>query len=266
VRIVFFGASALGYRCCEALIAQGQDVVGLFTIPRDFAISYSPGAPVRNVLHQDFHTLGSTHDIPVVTVEGRMHAFADQLAAMRPDLLLVVGWYYMIPAALRALAPVGCIGIHGSLLPKYRGGAPLVWAMINGETETGATLFHFADGIDDGDIVGQVAFPIASRDTIADLLAKTELASLELLTRYVPMLAAGTAPRHAQDHTRATVVPQRSPADGEIDWTWDAARIDRFIRAQTKPYPGAFTTISGKRVRIWSADIEQIEQADQAAP
>ena len=256
MRIVFFGASTLGYRCCRQLLEMGQQVVGLFTIPRDFAISYSPGAPVRNVLHADFHALGETRGIPVVSVEGKMASYADQLAALKPDLLVVIGWYYMIPSTLRALAASGCVGIHGSLLPRYRGGAPLVWAMINGETETGVTLFHFADGVDDGDIVAQRAFEIGSHDTIATLLAKAEVASLELVSEYIPLLASGDAPRIPQDHTDATTVPQRSPADGQIDWSWDAARIDRFIRAQTHPYPGAFTMVGGKRVRIWAADVE----------
>ncbi len=258
MRIVFFGATALGHRCCERLLEMGQQVVGLFTIPQDFSISYSPGTPVRNVLHRDFHALGAAHDIPVVSVSGRMSAYADQLDALRPDLLVVIGWYYMMPPALRAMAKLGCVGIHASLLPRYRGGAPLVWALINGESETGVTLFHFADGVDDGDIVGQQALPIGPQDTIADLLSKAEDASLALVTQYVPQLASGTAPRIPQDHTQATTVPQRSPADGEIDWTWDAARIDRFIRAQTHPYPGAFTIVNGKRVRIWSATVDDI--------
>ncbi len=261
MRIVFFGASALGYRCCEELIAMGQEVVGLFTIPREFPISYSPSAPVSNVLHRDFHALGAQHDIPVVSVSGKMGRYADALAAMRPDLLVVIGWYYMIPASLRSIAARGCVGVHASLLPKYRGGAPLVWALIDGAEETGVSLFHFTDGVDDGDIVGQQSFPIGARDTIADLLAKSEAASIYLLRSHVPQLAIGTAPRIAQDHSLATTVPQRSPADGRIDWSWDAARIDRFIRAQTHPYPGAFTEIDGKRVRIWTGDIEPIGPA-----
>lgn len=257
MRIVFFGATALGYRCCEALLEMGQEVVGLFTIPREFPISYSPNAPVTNVMHRDFHELGARHGLPVISVEGRMGQFEEQLAALRPDLLIVIGWYYMIPAALRRLASHGCVGIHASLLPRYRGGAPLVWAMIEGETETGVSLFHFTDGVDDGDIIGQRRFAIGERDTIADLLARSEAAALDLVRTHVPQLADGTAPRIPQDHTQATTVPQRSPADGRIDWSWDAARIDRFIRAQTHPYPGAFTEIGGKCVRIWAADVSE---------
>ena len=260
MRIVFFGASRLGYACCEHLISLGHDIVGLFTVPRQFAISYSPGAPVTNVLHRDFHALGEQHGLPVITVTGKMSEYADALRAWSPDLLVAIGWYHMIPRALREIAPRGCIGIHGSLLPRYRGGAPLVWAMIDGESETGVSLFHFADGVDDGDIIGQQAFPIGARETIADLLDKAERASLELLARFVPMIADGSAPRIVQDHHAATTRPQRSPDDGRIDWEWDAARIDRFIRAQTRPYPGAFTEVGDKRVHIWSADVVSTAQ------
>lgn len=266
MRIVFLGASQLGYRCCEHLIAMGQQVVGLFTVPRQFNISYSPGAPVTNVLHRDFHALGEAHGVPVLTVTGRMADYTDALRALEPDLLVAIGWYHMVPRALRELAPLGCIGIHGSLLPRYRGGAPLVWAMIDGESETGVSLFHFADGVDDGDLIGQQAFPIEARDTIADVLEKAEVASLDLLGRHVPQLALGTAPRCPQDHRLATSRPQRSPEDGRIDWSWDAARIDRFIRAQTHPYPGAFSDIGGVRMRIWSADVTPLPVSTSTPP
>jgi methionyl-tRNA formyltransferase len=256
VRIVFFGATALGYACAERLIQLGADVVGLVTMPRDFRISYSPSGPVRNVQHRDFHVLGERHAVPVVQVTQRMSEHLADIEALRPDLLVVVGWYYMIPRRMRDLAPLGCVGVHASLLPRYRGGAPLVWAMINGERETGVSLFHFTDGVDDGDIVAQTRFPIDARDTIAELLAKAEAASVTLLAEFVPRFADGSAPRQAQDHSAATAFPQRSPIDGRIDWNWDAPRIDRFIRAQTHPYPGAFTDVAGKRLRVWSADVE----------
>jgi methionyl-tRNA formyltransferase len=255
MRTIFFGANDLGYQCCARLIERGENIVGLFTIPREFPISYSPDAPVTNVLFRDFHELGSHFRIPVVEVAGKMSSHLDAVRALKPDLILVIGWYYMIPRAIRELASQGCVGIHGSLLPLYRGGAPLVWAMINGEREAGVTLFHFSDGVDDGDVIAQKAFPIEPRDTIREVLDKATRASVEIVEEYVPRLAAGTAPRTPQDHSLATQVPQRSPSDGLIDWSWDAKRIDNFIRAQTKPYPGAYTIIGDKRVTIWSADV-----------
>ncbi|HEY3113542.1 MAG TPA: methionyl-tRNA formyltransferase [Gemmatimonadaceae bacterium] len=255
MRTIFFGATDLGYQCCERLLDRGENIVGLFTIPREFRISYSPTQPVKNVLFRDLHQLADRHGIPLVEVTGKMDEYIGKVAELHPDLIVVIGWYYMVPRRMRELASKGCVGVHASLLPRYRGGAPLVWAMINGEPEAGVTLFHFADGIDDGDIIAQQSFPIESTDTIREVLDKATRASIEIVETYLPRLAEGTAPRTAQDHSRATVLPQRSPDDGLIDWAWDPVRINNFIRAQTKPYPGAFTYIGGKRVTIWSADV-----------
>jgi methionyl-tRNA formyltransferase len=258
MRIVFFGASDLGYRCCERLLEQGHSVVGIFTMPGEFRISYSPGEPVRNVLHRDFSELAARFGVPVVTVDGRMRDHTEALAALAPDLLVVIGWYYMIPAEMRQLAPRGCVGIHASLLPKYRGGAPLVWAIIKGESEAGVTLFHLGDGVDNGDIIAQRRFPIEADDTIREVLARAASASIALTEEFVPRIGDGTAPRVPQDASQATHVPQRKPQDGLIDWSWEPDRIRNFIRAQTKPYPGAFTYVGGKKVTIWSADVETV--------
>ena len=255
MKIVFMGATELGAKCCRLILEkQLAEVSGILTIPQSFNISYSK-KPVKNVLHADFHAIGEQYNIPVVEVEGKMGSFAEQIKAMEPDLILVIGWYYMIPASVRDLAPLGCTGIHASLLPRYRGGAPLVWAMINGEKETGLTLFHMTDGVDDGDVVGQKKFAIEESDTIRELLQKTETASLELLEEVIPQFANGTAPRIPQDQSKATHFPQRKPEDGLIDWAKSPQEIKNFIRAQTKPYPGAFTFINGKKVMLWDADV-----------
>lgn len=254
MRIVFLGASELGYDCCESLLLNGQNIVGIFTIPQEFKISYSKDKPVKNVLFKDFHALGSRYNVPVIDVKEKMSSYEGVLRELKPDFLLVIGWYYMIPKSLRELANKGCAGIHASLLPKYRGGAPLVWAMINGEKETGISFFYFSDGVDDGDLIAQIKFSISESDTIKDLLEKTKQASLVLVEEYVPKIAQGTAPKLAQVG-EPTYVPQRKPEDGLIDWSWDNAKIKRFIKAQTKPYPGAFTIIDGKKLIIWDADI-----------
>jgi len=261
MRTVFFGASRLGHRCCRLLIEEGlAEVVGIVTAPESFRISYTP-APVVNRLHQDFNDIGQVHGIPVLTMDGTMASCSDFLGALEPELFVAIGWYHMIPAALRSLASRGCVGIHASLLPRFRGGAPLVWAMIQGEAETGVSLFHFSGGVDDGDIIGQRAFPITDADTIRELLEKAESASLDLLREFIPKLAAGTAPRIRQREADATRFPQRSPGDGRIDWSWDPRRIRNFIRAQTRPYPGAFTVIGDRKVVIWDADVEGLPDA-----
>lgn len=259
MRIVFLGASRLGHRCCDRILSRELvEVAGILTAPREFRISYSAN-PVTNVLHADFTDLGRRHGIPVIEMRGTMRECVESVAALRPDFLLVAGWYHLVPKAMRDLASRGCAGLHGSLLPKYRGGAPLVWAMINGERETGVTFFYFSDEVDAGDVIAQKVLSIEASDTIREVLAKAEDASVDLVTEYVPRIANGTAPRVPQDDAVATRFPQRSPEDGLIDWTWDAQRIRNFIRAQTRPYPGAFTVVGGKKLVLWDADVVEPE-------
>lgn len=255
MNIVFFGASELGYDCCESLILAGEKITGIFTIPQEFKISYSPNAPVKNVLFKDFNELGKKYNIPVIIVNSNLKSFQSDLEAMKPDFLLAIGWYYMIPQAMLSIAKKGAAGIHASLLPKYRGNAPLVWAMINGETETGVSMFLFAEGVDEGDILAQEKFKIEEEDTIKELLEKTKIASKKILLSTIRKIATDTIQPVPQDHSQATLFPKRSPEDGEIDWSWDKQRIKNFIRAQTKPYPGAFTILNGKKVILWDADI-----------
>jgi methionyl-tRNA formyltransferase len=255
VRIIFFGASELGYDCCESLIKNGQIIAGIFTIPQEFKISYSPGKPVKNYLFKDFTELGKKYGIPTFTINGDIKDYYETIENLQPDFLLAIGWYYMLPKKIIALAKQGGGGIHASLLPKYRGNAPLVWQMINGEKKSGVSFFYFSDGVDDGDIINQQTFEISEDDTIKEVLEKTKTASLKALEVAMPKLAAGTNDRIPQDHSEATTFPKRSPEDGLINWEWTPAKIKNFIRAQTKPYPGAFTYINDKKVIIWNADV-----------
>jgi len=258
MRIVFFSSTETGYKCCESLIKKNiAEVVGIFTVPKSFRISYSTDL-VHNVSYKDFQPLGQEGGIPVIEVTRDLSSYCDQLATFQPDFLLVFGWYHKIPKSMREMAPTGCAGIHYSLLPKYRGGAPLVWAIINGEKKAGVTFFHFTDNMDDGDIIAQQSFQVEENDTIRDALIKAEEISISLIEEFIPKIAKGIAPNIAQDHQKATVMPQRKPEDGEIDWSWDTERIRNFIRAQTKPYPGAFTYVGKKKVTIWDANIKNI--------
>lgn len=257
MRIAFFGASALGLRCCEALVASGERLVGIFTLPETFSISWSHDR-VRNVQHADFASIAQACSVPLVHVTAPMkhHEYSSILRSWHPDLLVVAGWYHLIPRSLRALAQFGAVGLHASLLPRYRGGAPLVWAMINGDDEAGVTLFHLAAGVDDGDIIGQCRFAIEFADDISDVLGKASAAAVELVMQFVPAIAQSTAPRLPQSPSGATVMPQRSPDDGELDWCVLSARqAYDWIRAQTRPYPGAFTFVAGQRLTLWRASI-----------
>jgi methionyl-tRNA formyltransferase len=254
-RIVFIGATVLGIRCVrEAATASGCEVVGIITAPRRFRISYRPEG-VTNVLYADFTQYAAERRVPCVVMNGTMTdpEIVSVARNWRPNLFVVVGWYHMVPRLLREIAPA--VGLHASLLPDYSGGAPLVWAMINGERRTGITLFYLGDGVDDGPIVAQAAEDIHDTDTIATLYFRIEEKGVELLRTNLPKLARGEAMGIAQDESRRRVFPQRSPDDGRISWEWHAHKIYDFIRAQTRPYPGAFTLWRGEPLRIWTARV-----------
>ena len=234
-------------------------LAGIITTPREIEISYSD-EPLTIRTHAQFDDLAERAGCPIACLSSRPTAatYLEPLVAWRPDLVLVLGWYYLVPRDVRSLPPLGCLGIHASLLPKYRGGAPIPWAIINGEQESGVTLFHLEDEADAGDIVAQSVFPIATSDTCADVIARATDASIELLRQTVPSLAAGSAPRTPQCDDDATWYPQRSPDDGRIDWRWSASRVHDFVRAQTRPYAGAFTTLDAHEGPGFSRDIERI--------
>lgn len=258
MKIVFFGATELGYKCCRLIVEEKlADVCGIFTIPKEFNISYSD-KPVFNVNFADFRDFEKEFGIPVKEITGKMNSFTADVEAFAPDLILVIGWYYMVPKQIRDIAPKGCAGMHASLLPKYRGGAPLVWAIINGETRTGLSFFYLEEGIDTGDIIAQEEIDILEDDTIKTLIDKVSISALKIIKEFIPLLASGDAPRTKQNEAEATNFPQRKPEDGLIDLNKDAKSIKDFIRAQTKPYPGAYTIQNGKKITIWNADIIDI--------
>lgn len=260
LRLALLSSTVFGERCLREGIAPLAEVqvCGILTTGRKIEISYS-AQPIELATHADFRPAGRELDCEVVTLTGkvRTESYMEIIERWQPQILLALGWYYMLPRCVRAAVPLGCIGIHASLLPKYRGGAPIIWAIINGETETGATLFYLDDGVDSGDIIAQARFPIEREDTCASVYEKATRASSVLLRTYLPRLAEGTAPRIKQNEAEATYVPQRRPDDGRIDWSWDAERIERFIRAQTRPYPGAFTYLQGRKVTVWKARVSE---------
>ena len=253
MRVAFVGASKFGLRCLDRILdLECCDVVGVVTAPRTFAISYRPQG-VRNVLYADMRGLCEERMIDCVVIDQGMKdpVLLQRIRSWAPQLFVVAGWYHILPRSWREVAPA--YGLHASLLPDYSGGAPLVWALINGEKSTGITLFQFDDGVDSGPVVGQATTEIWPEDTIATLYERIETLGLGLLEQYLPRLADGTAPLVTQDESKRRLFPQRGPEDGVIDWSQPAGRIRDFIRAQTRPYPGAFTFYRGTKVTIWKS-------------
>lgn len=254
----FLGCTRFSKSLLQYLIDIHYIPAAIFSMPEEFDISYSEGK-VKNSNYANLKDIADNYSIPIFEVESkagmRLENYQDHISEMGIELLLVLGWYYMIPRSVREILLYGAWGIHASLLPKYAGGAPLTWAIINGEQETGVTLFRMDDGVDDGDIIAQESFEIAFDDTIKDVYLKAERASKTVLSNTLGDI--GAIEFTPQDKSRIEVFPQRSPDDGEIDWNLPARDLYNFIRAQSSPYPGAFVrTVDGKKLIIEKARLE----------
>src|SRR6185503_18876130 len=171
--------------------------------------------------------------------------------SLSPDLILSFFYRQLIPMTVLDRAPRGGLNLHGSLLPRLRGRAPLNWALVEGEERTGVTLHHMVARPDAGDIVAQRGFDIGPRDTALTLFNRAVAETRVLLREVWPAIRAGTAPRIAQDHRRATYRGRRTPADGRIDWSLPTRRVDGLVRAVTDPFPGAFTHLEGRKLMVW---------------
>jgi methionyl-tRNA formyltransferase len=169
------------------------------------------------------------------------------------DLMLVTSWRYMVPRSIYQQPKLGTFVFHDSLLPEYRGFAPTVWALINGEDHTGATLFKMTDQVDAGDIVDQRKVPIGTAETIAELLEKVTEAYLDLLEHNLNDLLSGTVTLTPQDPTLSTLTCKRLPEDNLIDWSRPSTAIYNLIRAVGPPYPGAYTFVKNRKLTIISA-------------
>jgi methionyl-tRNA formyltransferase len=251
--LVFIGSSKLSLECLKLI--DSSDVcrlAGVITAPEIFQISYQSDG-VRNYQHADISSFCIERSIPIVEIRDGMHdeGLFETVAEWRPTAFVVAGWYHMVPEKWRNLAPA--YGLHASLLPDYSGGAPLVWALINDESETGISLYLMDDGADTGPLIGQRQIQISSRETIASLYKKVEKECVELLNHHLNDICLRTLELTPQvEHLRRRF-PQRSPEDGLIDWRNGVKDIDCFVRAQTKPYPGAFSFLRGHKFTIWSA-------------
>ncbi|MCK6561190.1 methionyl-tRNA formyltransferase-like protein [candidate division KSB1 bacterium] len=171
------------------------------------------------------------------------------------ELIFCVSWRYMVPSLVYQKATKGTYVFHDSMLPRYRGFSPTVWAVINGEQQTGVTLFEMADEVDAGDIIDQEEVSIGTDETIQPVIDRVTQTYLALLERNLFPLLGGTARKTPQDHAHATFVCKRLPEDNRIDWTAPARSSYNLIRAVTAPYPGAYTTLNDRTLRVWSAKL-----------
>ena len=244
-RVAFVGSKSLGLSCLRTICELDRtSVVGIVT--------YDDTSDGRSVLGK-FREFAAESKLPIV-VAGNRAAAEGGIRDCRPDLCLVVGWYWIISNATLAQVPRGLIGVHNSLLPRYRGCAPLVWAIINGETRVGISLFSLTERTDEGGVWDQRSVDVHADDHIRHVLQRIERTSIEMLRDVWPSIVDGTIEPVPQDHSQATFGALRTPEDGRLDWNRSAVHVYNCIRAQSEPYPGAYTSTTGEdKLTIWRA-------------
>ena len=185
--------------------------------------------------------------------------FYQQLKELNPDVIVVAAFGQILPLEILELPKYGCINVHGSLLPKYRGAAPIQWMVINGEKTAGVTIMHMAEGCDTGDMIIKGEIELDAKETGGSLFDKLAVLGGELIVKALPMIEAGTAPREPQDESEHTYVKMLRKEDGRIQFSNSAISIERLIRGMN-PWPSAFTSMDGKMLKIWDADVVTSEK------
>jgi UDP-4-amino-4-deoxy-L-arabinose formyltransferase / UDP-glucuronic acid dehydrogenase (UDP-4-keto-hexauronic acid decarboxylating) len=244
-RCVLFAYHDTGYACMEALLKMSAPIAALFTHRDDSH---------EEIWWRSCAELAAQHGVPVY-LDANVEAASEKISALKPSAIYSFSYRHLIPESVLELAPLGAFNLHPSLLPAYRGRAPVNWVLVNGERETGVTLHHMVARADAGDIVGQRAVAIDDNDNALRLYRKLVPLGVELVDELHPKIVAGTAPRRKMDILKGSYFGRRKPEDGLIDWRWPARRIFNLVRAVTHPYPGAFCFVGGRKLMVWEAKI-----------
>ena len=239
---VVFAYHNVGARCLRVLLAHGIDVRLVVTHEDN---------PAETLWFERVADVAREYALPAATpADPNAGDVVARVRGLAPDFIFSFYYRQMLGAALLAIPARGALNMHGSLLPRYRGRAPVNWAVLHGERETGATLHYMAEKPDAGDMVAQTAVPILPDDTARDVFDKVTVAAEITLDRVLPALVAGAAPRIPLDLATGSYFGGRTAADGRIDWSRAARGIHDLVRAVAPPYPGATTTVAGAPARV----------------
>ena len=239
---VVFAYHDVGVNCLKALLAAGIQV--------DLVVTHQDD-PHENVWFASVAKLCADQHIPYITPSANdLDALIPKLQALAPDYIFSFYYRHMIPAQILACAKITALNMHGSLLPKYRGRAPVNWAILHGETETGATLHIMETKPDAGDIVGQASVSIGPDETATDVFGKVSQAAVKVITEALPKLIQGKVPRKPNELQKGSYFGGRKPSDGQIHWHQKAIQVHNLVRAVAPPYPGAFTYHQGQTMIV----------------
>lgn len=251
MRVVFMGTPEIAAACLNRILADGFDVVGVYTQPdrpknRGMKLADSP---VKEVALQ--------HGLPVFQPESfRGTETVEELRQLRPDVVAVVAYGRILPQSVLDIPPKGCINIHASLLPAYRGSAPYQWAVLDGQAETGVTAMYLCREMDAGDIIDTAATSIGPNETAGELLSRLTVLGARLLSKTLESVDNGTAVRTPQDGAKATYAPMLNKSMCPIDWTKPAWQVHNQVRG-LHPWPVATAELCGKRFKIHSTVITE---------
>lgn len=245
---VVFAYHDVGVNCLKALLGAGIQI--------DLVVTHQDD-PNENVWFGSVVKLCEDQQIPYITPDAnQLMDLVPQLQKLAPDYLFSFYYRHMIPAELLACAKIGALNMHGSLLPKFRGRAPVNWAILHGATETGATLHMMEIKPDAGDIVGQSAVSIGPNETATDVFTKVSQAAVTVIHQVLPELVQGHIPKKPNNLAQGSYFGGRKPADGEILWHQTAQQVHNLVRAVAPPYPGAFTDWQGQRQIVARTSLE----------
>ena len=222
----------------------------------DAVITLKPSLAAKRSGTADYHSLCREFGVPLYEVANINDEEAlELLRKLALDVVFVIGWSQIVRPEALSLAKVGMIGAHASLLPRNRGRAPINWALINGERVTGNSLIWLAPGVDTGDIIDQTEIHITPYDTCASLYDRVAESNREMILRTIPQLLAGERPGRPQEVNGHSTLPGRRPEDGLVNWSNESTKLYDFVRALTRPYPGAFSWLGGRRWKIWQCAL-----------
>ena len=243
MKTIIFAYQNIGCIGLKALKQNGFEIKAVFTHKDN---------PLEKIWFDSVTELAASENIPVYAPEDINHPiWVQKIREIGPDIIFSFYYRKMISPEILNIPASGCLNLHGSLLPAYRGRCPVNWVLINGEKKTGVTLHKMTPRPDDGDIICQQEIIISKDETAKSLHAKAASAASEMLAETLPLLKNGNAPHRPQDHSSATYFGGRHPGDGEIDWTKTAKQIDNLVRAVSQPYPGAFSYIGNRKCIFW---------------
>lgn len=247
MKIIYMGTPDFAKESLQVLIDAGHEIIGVYTkvdTPKGRGMKMIP-SPVKE--------LALEHDIPVFQPNKLSDAGVfEQIQSLNPELIVVVAYGRILPQRILDIPKYGCINVHGSLLPKYRGSAPIQWAVINGDKTTGVTTMYMSKGLDEGDMILKDEIEILPCETSGELFERLKTLGGQTLIKTVDLIASGTAPREPQDHAQATFAPMLSKEMGNLDFSESADSILCKIYG-LNPWPSAYTTLNGNKFKIFKA-------------